>query len=141
MPNVSNNTRSYLADRFTDPDFRKQFDREALVSEFAAQVLLVMEDEGYSKAQLASLLKCSRAYVTKLLRGDSNPTLHTLADLAGALNRRVRLQFDEAVTDDVFSNAEAVSTTARVNITRLTWNGQQPIDLSPYCKNSEEVAA
>lgn len=141
MPNATNNTRSYLAERFTDPDFRKQFDREALASEFSAQILLVMEDEGYTKAQLAALLKCSRAYVSKLLRGDSNPTLHTLADLAGALNRRVRLQFDEAVIDDAFSNAEAISITTKVNITKLTWNGQQPPDLSQYCRTSEEVAA
>lgn len=141
MSSTSTNAPSYLADRLADPAFRKEFDREALSTEFASQVLLVMEQEGISKARLAEMLDCSRAYVTKLLRGDSNPTLHTLADLAGALNRRVRLQFDEAAIEDAFSKVNVVASHTRVNVTKLRFSLDADVVLPWTCRDAEEVAA
>ena len=44
-----------------------------------------------TKAQIATLLGKNKSFVTRKLSGSSNMTLETLADLAWALNRPVRV--------------------------------------------------
>jgi transcriptional regulator with XRE-family HTH domain len=51
----------------------------------------IRDDQGVSRAELASRLGTSRAYVTKMLRYGSNLTVHTIADVFTALGRTPRL--------------------------------------------------
>jgi hypothetical protein len=47
---------------------------------------------GLTKAQIAAILGKNKSFVTRKLSGSSNMTLETLADLAYALNRPVRVR-------------------------------------------------
>ncbi|MCA9457887.1 MAG: helix-turn-helix transcriptional regulator [Nitrospira sp.] len=47
-----------------------------------------MERQGKSKADLATRMNKSKAYITQILNGSRNMTLKTLADIAYALNMK-----------------------------------------------------
>ncbi|MGQ3299656.1 helix-turn-helix transcriptional regulator [Reyranella sp.] len=49
------------------------------------------EDRNLTRAQMAAALGWNRASITKLLSGSRNMTLETLADLAFALDRPIRV--------------------------------------------------
>jgi transcriptional regulator with XRE-family HTH domain len=49
------------------------------------------KSRGLTKAQIASLIEKNKSFVTRKLSGSSNMTLETLADLAWAMNRPVRV--------------------------------------------------
>ena len=69
----------------------KEFQRERLATEITELISGIMDDQGVSRAELASRLGKSRAYVTKMLRHGSNLTVHTIADVFAALGRTPRL--------------------------------------------------
>ena len=54
-------------------------------------ILRVMEEQGVTRAELASRLSCSKAYVTKLFNDSTNVTLYTLVRIALALGCDVEL--------------------------------------------------
>lgn len=54
------------------------------ITEFAEDVWRLMEEQKVSRAELARRLGTSRTYVTKLLGGNANFTLHTMTKVAMA---------------------------------------------------------
>ena len=74
---------------------RYQSDPEYLTEEiklaFTEELADLMDQSGVSRADLARRLGTSRAYVTKIFRGQFNPTVETLVKLALAANGRVIL--------------------------------------------------
>ncbi len=84
--------RAHLEQLMEDPEFRRAFAIEGLVTEAAELIARLMEREGVSKAELARRLAKSRAYVTQLLRGSTNLTVQTLAEVAFALGAEVKLE-------------------------------------------------
>ena len=75
----------------SDREGHRLFQQEALA--FAASELIcsLMEKEGISRSKLAELSGRSRAFVTQVLSGSRNMTMHTLADLMFALGHRIEL--------------------------------------------------
>ena len=73
------------------PERMREFQRERLATEITELISRIMDDQGVSRAELASRLGKSRAYVTKMLRHGSNLTVHTIADVFTALSRTPRL--------------------------------------------------
>ncbi len=73
------------------PERMRDFQRERLATEITEVISRIMDDQGVSRAELASRLGKSRAYVTKMLRYGSNLTVHTIADVFTALGRTPRL--------------------------------------------------
>lgn len=61
------------------------------IVEFTEDVCRLMEEQNVSRAELARRLGTSRAYVTKLLGGNANFTLHTMAKVAMALGAAVHV--------------------------------------------------
>lgn len=61
------------------------------ISEFGEDVCRLMDEQGVSRAELARRLGTSRAYVTKLLGGNANFTLQTMAKVAMALGAAVHV--------------------------------------------------
>ncbi|MCX7021673.1 MAG: helix-turn-helix transcriptional regulator [bacterium] len=70
----------------------RQMAEEGLIFDVSQQLFEVMEKNGVSKAELASRLDCSKAYVTKLLRGPSNMTLRKVAEVFHALGYVLKLK-------------------------------------------------
>jgi DNA-binding phage protein len=61
------------------------------ITEFIEDVWRLMEEQKVSLAELARRLGTSRAYVTKLLGGNANFTLQTMAKVAMALGAQVHV--------------------------------------------------
>jgi len=61
------------------------------IVEFTEDLCRLMEEKGLSRADLAKKIGTSRAYVTKLLGGNANFTLATMAKLAFALDGAIHV--------------------------------------------------
>jgi transcriptional regulator with XRE-family HTH domain len=75
-----------------DFENRRLFEQEALVLEATELITQFMEKRGVNKTQLAKKIGRSKAFVTQILSGSRNMTLHTLADVAFALGCRIKLK-------------------------------------------------
>jgi transcriptional regulator with XRE-family HTH domain len=91
---TEHNEKGWLETNLEDSAFRRQYAREDLVEEFLHQIDAVMNERGVSRSQLAGLLGCSGANVTRIMRRTTNLTASTMADLASALELRVRVQLE-----------------------------------------------
>ena len=106
-------------------DRRRLLERESLAFEATELISKLMEEQNISKAELAKRIDKSRAYVTQLLSGSRNITMHTFSDLAFALGHRaglrsmpleaVRDECDCVMSYDVASNWLAASEHAFVS--------------------------
>ena len=67
------------------------FEAERLMLETTEMILHVMEQQGVTRAELATLLGRTRGHVSQVLNGDRNMTLRTLAEILHALDRRATL--------------------------------------------------
>jgi transcriptional regulator with XRE-family HTH domain len=61
------------------------------ITQFIEDVWRLMEEQKVSRAELARRLGTSRAYVTKLLGGNANFTLQTMAKVAMVLGAQVHI--------------------------------------------------
>lgn len=64
---------------------QRLYARESLIYNVTEDLLVILEDKGVSKSELARRLGKSRAYVTQVLSGSSNMTLGSLSDFCFAL--------------------------------------------------------
>jgi transcriptional regulator with XRE-family HTH domain len=90
--------KGWLEAQLEDREFRRSYAREDLIEEFLHQVEEAMDRRGVSRRQLAALLGCSAANVTRIMRRTGNLTAATMADLAFALDLRLRIDL-EPMTD------------------------------------------
>jgi ribosome-binding protein aMBF1 (putative translation factor) len=70
-----------------DPEFLT----EEKILDFTERVVLEMDKKGISRVQLATSLGRSKAFVTKLLKGDANMTIKTMVTVAQALGCNLHL--------------------------------------------------
>ena len=94
------------------------------ILEFTEQVYGAMEEEAVSKSALAERLNTSSAYVTKMLRGDTNFTLKTMVKVARRLRRSVSVlvvpdsaisqRADGHIRDGALAEGELVGGTAAI---------------------------
>lgn len=75
-----------------DAENRRIFEQESLATEATELIAGLMEAGDVNKADLARKIGKSKAFVTQLLGGSRNMTMHTLADLAFALGHRIDLE-------------------------------------------------
>jgi len=66
---------------------------EGKILDITEKIVARMEELCISRADLAARLNVSKAYITKLLRGDVNFTLKTLIALAAALEADIAIDF------------------------------------------------
>ena len=67
---------------------RPDYYQETILLEVARRISDAMEEQDVSRADLARKLGVSPAYITKVLRGNENFSLQTLAGIAFALDKR-----------------------------------------------------
>ena len=80
---------SWLARHLPDPEAQREYARERCVVVATEALGEAMEDAGLSQAMLADRLGKSRGYVSKVLNGAHNMTLHTLGEMLWACNVEV----------------------------------------------------
>lgn len=84
---------------------------ERLLFELAEDICRHMDEQHLTRAELASRLNCSRAYITKVLNGNPNVTLKTLLRIADALGRDVNIYLPERakISQSTASSAATLS--------------------------------
>jgi len=87
------NFDDFLKEQLKDPEFRAEY--EALEPEFAI-VLAISEarrNTGLTQTQLAAKTGINQSDISKIERGEANPSLNTLKRLATGMNMRLKLEF------------------------------------------------
>jgi transcriptional regulator with XRE-family HTH domain len=86
------NTQELLNQRLSEARSTADYSLERLLLDVNEQICSLMSKQDISRAQLADRLKVSRAWITKLLRGNRNITLKSLVDVAHELGYRADLK-------------------------------------------------
>ena len=86
------NPKKVFADLLAKYEQDDDYQISGLKVEIAEKIYSAMEKGGVSQAELARRLGKSRAYITKILQGNVNFTLETLAKISQALD--CNLHFD-----------------------------------------------
>jgi transcriptional regulator with XRE-family HTH domain len=81
--------KSKFEEFLQDYEHRRVFQQESLAFEATEMICTLLKHEGIPKAELAKRIGKSKAYVTQVLSGARNMTLHTFADFAFALGHKV----------------------------------------------------
>lgn len=81
-----------LAHLFEESQNSAEYQLERAIVDFTEGICEIMENKGISRADLARRLGKSRAWVTKLLRGDRNLTLKTIVDVFWALDHTTTIK-------------------------------------------------
>lgn len=83
--------RTPLKDQFTSTkDGLLDWHRERTVLEVTELICGIMQEEGVSRKELAVRLGKTKGYVSQLLDGEANMTLHTVSDLCTVLGHEFR---------------------------------------------------
>ncbi len=87
---------SYLNEKLKDPEFKAEFD--ALEPEFTIMQAMIdaRKESGLTQKQLSEKTGITQADISRLEKGNANPSLRTLQRLAAGMNMRVRLEFVKA---------------------------------------------
>ena len=87
------NTQALLDRRLAQADESLEYQFQWLVLDISEQLCELMSRRQVSRAELADRLGVSKAWVTKLLRGDRNITVRSLVKVAHELDLSVELRF------------------------------------------------
>lgn len=96
-----------FADFFKDSDKNHHFLSAKLCNKLAKNIEQIMDEKKLSKSGLAELLSMSRPYITKLLSGDANLTIESLAKISIALDCDLRVDLRRKSHDIHLSDAWA----------------------------------
>lgn len=88
-----------FADLYAHFESVPEYQAEKLVVAFLAELNAAMKSKDLNNAELARRMDVSPAYVAKLFRGPSNPSVDTLAKLASAVNCTVHLHLANNAAD------------------------------------------
>ena len=83
--NSKKNLEEYLKEYKSDPDFVA----EELAIDITERINVIMERKGLNKQKIARLLNVSKSYISKLLNGNPNMTIKTLAKITVALDENI----------------------------------------------------
>lgn len=84
---------------FETADTNADYVAAGYCADIAKNIENIMEAKGINNTQLAEKLNCKKPYITKILSGEANLTLHSLAKISVALDSR----FEIALKPTTFS--------------------------------------
>lgn len=100
--------------------YEAEFAREELIYNCTEDLLVAMQDQGVSKADLAKMLNKSKANITQQLNGSRNMTLNSLSDIAYALGLNVKIKVESKTQEICFEKSHW--TESHTNIDRKVIN-------------------
>ena len=91
---MSNSFDDFLKEQLQDQEVRAEYD--ALEPEFAIIQAMIdaRKSRGMTQKQLADATGINQADISKLDRGNANPSLRTLQRLAAGMGMRLKLEFE-----------------------------------------------
>ena len=84
-------SRRQYAELVRELESSPEYWAEVAIGDFTEEICRLLEERKLSRADLARGLGTSQAYITKILRGQANFTLASMAKLAFALGSQVRI--------------------------------------------------
>lgn len=86
----------FLNEQLQNPEVKKEYD--ALAPQFAIiqAIIEARQSSGMTQKQLADKTGIAQADISKLERGNANPSLRTLQRLAAGMGMRVKIEFVHA---------------------------------------------
>jgi transcriptional regulator with XRE-family HTH domain len=83
----------YVAEKLKDPEFRYEYDE--LEPEFAIvqAIINARKNIGLTQKQLSDKTGINQGDISRIERGEANPSLKTLKRLATGMNMKLRLEF------------------------------------------------
>jgi transcriptional regulator with XRE-family HTH domain len=94
--------------KFSDVEERA-LARQRLIFNVTEDLLVIMEDESISKADLARLLGKSKSYVSQILSGARNMTLGSLSDICFSLGFKPRIELPVREEESIYKTAVSTS--------------------------------
>jgi len=87
---------NYLQEKLKNPEFKAEYD--ALEPEFSIMQAIIdaRKESGMTQKQLAEKSGITQADISRMEKGNANPSLRTLQRLAAGMNMRVKLEFVKA---------------------------------------------
>ncbi|MFI3255654.1 MAG: helix-turn-helix transcriptional regulator [Eubacteriales bacterium] len=87
------NFQEYHNEAMKDPKFRKEY--ESLETEYTIKraILKARKERNMTQEQLANETGIDRADISKLERGEANPTIASLERIAEGLGMKLKLEF------------------------------------------------
>ena len=82
-----------LAERMKEPEFRAEY--EALEPEFAIVKAMIdaRKESGLTQKQLSEKTGIAQGDISKIEKGEANPSLRTLKRLASGMGMKLKLEF------------------------------------------------
>jgi transcriptional regulator with XRE-family HTH domain len=90
---MANRLDRYYGRQMQDPDIRELVEKELADLEVGMQIARLREKENLNQTQLAARAGMNASKVSQIETSPRNVTLSTLARLAHALNRKVKIEF------------------------------------------------
>jgi len=83
----------YLKSELKNPKFKKEFDRQDPLVRTAIKIAMLREKHHMTQKGLAKKLHTSQAAISRIERGDYNPSLETIEKIAEVFHKRIELNF------------------------------------------------
>ncbi len=90
---MANRLDHYYERQMQDPEIRDLVENELADLEVGIQIARLREEENLNQTQLAARAGMNASKISRIETSTRNVTLSTLARLAHALNRRVKIEF------------------------------------------------
>ena len=83
----------FLKEQLQDPEFKKEY--EALQPEHAIRQAIIdaRQQSGLTQKELSERIGIAQGDISKLERGNANPSIRTLQRLAAGMGMKLRLEF------------------------------------------------
>lgn len=99
------NTEKWFKDKLETFREDAEFYAEELILDLTEQIVAAMKELGVNRTELAARMGVSKAFVTKLLRGNTNVTLKTMASLARSLGCNINIEVCPKKNQQIIGNA------------------------------------
>ena len=87
------NFDDFLNTQMKDPKFKKEYDALEPEFEIIQAMIDTRKDAGLTQQELAKRTGIAQSDISKLERGNANPSLRTLRRLAAGMGKKLHIQF------------------------------------------------
>lgn len=83
----------YLKEQMKDPDFKKEWDENEVRYQLMMMVLRARNEEQLTQSELAERTGLRQSNISRIEKGQSMPSIATLAKIAQGLGKRLEIRF------------------------------------------------
>lgn len=83
----------YLNEQMKDPDFKKEWDENEVRYQLMIMVLRARNEEQLTQSELAERTGLRQSNISRIEKGQSMPSIATLAKIAQGLGKRLEIRF------------------------------------------------